>query len=257
MEKVRKSSSWKVLCLVLCEGIILLLSSCSFRPIEDDVESVPDGTVHVKVNWGKYSKPEGEWLVFYPESRSLKPFSREVGDDVYINDLLSCKYKLLLLSMDKADPNVKFSNMDVAEDAAIELLEPGVNGDVMHPEMMFSSVAEFNVTETNGPLVVLSPHPLVLKACFEMPTSKKVKQAEAPLLHEISTTRAGVEGKTILEMSFTYENEEKETITTDITQVIKEVQTEAPAEVTFNLLKIGMTATVVSWVIETGNGSVI
>ena len=49
----------------------------------------------------------------------------------------------------------------------------------------------------------------------------------------------------------------KETITTDITQVIKEVQTEAPAEVTFNLLKIGMTATVVSWVIETGNGSVI
>ena len=78
-----------------------------------------------------------------------------------------------------------------------------------------------------------------------------------PLLHEISTTRAGVEGKTILEMSFTYENEEKETITTDITQVIKEVQTEAPAEVTFNLLKIGMTATVVSWVIETGNGSVI
>jgi len=302
MEKVRKSSSWKVLCFVLCEGIILLLSSCSFRPIEDDVESVPDGTVHIKVNWGKYSKPEGEWLVFYPESRSLKPFSREVGDDVYINDLLPGKYKLLLLSMNKADPNVKFSNMDVAEDAAIELLEPGVSGDVMYPEMMFSSVAEFNVTETNGALVVLSPHPLVLKACFEMPTSKKVKLAEAhligiinslklftmetvtystsgyyhdfipvykedrvcfegkmflPLLYETSTTRAGMEGKTILEMSFTYENEEKETITTDITQVIKEVQAEAPAEVTFNLLKIGMTATVVSWVIETGNSSVI
>ena len=58
-------------------------------------------------------------------------------------------------------------------------------------------------------------------------------------------------------MSFTYEDEEKETITTDITQVIKEVQAEAPVEVTFNLLKIGTTATVVSWVIETGNSSVI
>ena len=52
-------------------------------------------------------------------------------------------------------------------------------------------------------------------------------------------------------------DEEKETITTDITQVIKEVQAEAPVEVTFNLLKIGTTATVVSWVIETGNSSVI
>ena len=302
MEKVRKSSSWKVLCFVLCEGIILLLSSCSFRPIEDDVQSVPNGTVHVKVNWGRYSKPGGEWLVFYPESRSLKPFSREVGDDVYIDDLLPGKYKLLLLSMNKADPKVKFSNMDRAEDGAIELLEPGANGDIVHPEMIFSSVAEFNVTETNGPLVVLSPYPLVLKACFEMPTNKKVKLAKAhligiinslklftmetttyitseryldlipvykedrvcfegkmllPLLYEISTTRADTGGKTILEMSFIYEDEEKETITTDITQVIKEVQVEAPVEVTFNLLKIGTTATVVSWVIETGNGSVI
>lgn len=304
MKKIVKTSSWQVLYLVLCEGIILLLSSCFFRPLEEDAQGTSDATVHVRVNWGKYSKPEGEWLIFYPENRSLKPFSREVGDDVDISELSPGKYRLLMLGMNKVEPKVKFSNMDDPGDAMIELLEAGHGCNVIPQGFIFSSVARVDITEKKGQLLVLSPYPLVLKTCFEMPVipGKKVKTAEAyltgfinslklftmeadyadpehyfelisaykedrvcfegkmllPFLHDIRNTRAaGMGGKTILKMNFTYDDGEEETITTDVTQAIEEVAAEAPVEVTFNLLKIGTTAMVVSWVAETGGGSVI
>lgn len=305
MKKVIKFSAWQTIYLVLCLGIILLHSSCFFRPIENDTtptDGEPETGVHIKVRWGKYSKPEGEWLVFYPEDRSLKPFSREVGDDFYVDDLLPGRYKLLLLGMAKADPKVEFCNIDEPEQAMIKLLETGSQGEITTPEVIFSCTAAFNFAEDKGQLVVLTPYTLSLKTCFEMPvaTGRTVVAAEAhligfirslklftletaytnpeqysklvsvykedkvcfegkmllPILSKTRMTRTEPTERTFLKMDFEYDNGEKETITTDITQSIQEVANESPEEVTFNLLKVGGTATVVSWVAGTGSGEI-
>ena len=303
MEKGLKSSAWKTIYSMLCAGVFLLLTSCLFRSVEDAVkQDEHDGDIHVKVRWSNYSKPAGEWLVFYPEDRSLKPFSKEISDDCYIDDLPSGSYKLLLLCMDKADPKVQFCNMDEHGDVMIKLLEPEESGEICHPEIMFACTATCDYTENSGQLVMFSPYPLSLKACFEMPIApgKRVKAAVAQLVGMVNSlklftmemgyapfehyaeldvvykedrvcfegkmllpfgkktrgTDDSNSGKTLLKMNFEYEDGETETLETDITQTLQEVADEAPAEVTFNLLKIGMTATVVSWVAGTGSGEV-
>lgn len=60
-----------------------------------------------------------------------------------------------------------------------------------------------------------------------------------------------------LEVDLTYNNGVKQLLTVDVTQALNEVAAEAPPEVIFELVKVGLSATIVGWETGTGQGDII
>lgn len=153
--------------LVLLSSLLIMLTGCGRRDILDDY---PDGLVQIKLDWGDLADhlPVGKWMVIYPEDNSLKPFSREISGDEFVDTLPRGYYQALLLAMDKDIKNIEFVQMQQLALGSISLKAPAEGGSYPHPELVYSRLMDVDLQSSRSVRMTIAPKPLVMKAIFEI-----------------------------------------------------------------------------------------
>lgn len=157
--------------------LLPLLAGCRVRDVPDDY---PAGVIRMKLDWEGLTEhlPQGKWLVFYPENGTMKPFSQEVGDDIFIDTLPQGRYKALLLAMNKDISRLDFIGMQQIEQATVSLKELQEElGLYPDAERVYSEAFAFDLTQPVPGVVILKPKPLALQTTFEIqiPGAKQVQ----------------------------------------------------------------------------------
>lgn len=156
----------KWLCFYLIILPLLLQTGC----IRQDEPDCFEDHVVLRIDWTGVTaqRPDGKWLVVYPEDVSVKPFSIElIKDDV--NDPLPNKnYRALLLAMNKEFVSIDFQEMERLERAAVVLKKPADDDHYAHAEMIYSACVEVKRARRGSRTLLLKPKPLAMKATFVM-----------------------------------------------------------------------------------------
>lgn len=162
-------------CLLI--SFLFLFAGC----IQEDEKEGCDDVLSFKVDWSGMvsARPEGSWLVFYPEDKSLKTFYREVVGDELSDPLPNQNYRVLLLSMDMHIKHVDFLEMSELERATIAVQKPSGDTHYADIEPIYSSITEVKRFKMKGnSVLMLKPKLQSMRVNFEM-NCLDVKNAHA------------------------------------------------------------------------------